>query len=117
MLHPSYTELMKIINQDSEDDTPVINSRYSIVMATAKRARQIVSDDTHSMLTGGRKPLSEAVSELENGLIRIVSQDENLEDAQEISDMVDRFVEDNIPSASERKEILEERAREAEDGQ
>jgi DNA-directed RNA polymerase subunit omega len=38
MLHPSYTELMKLINQDSEDDTPVINSRYSIVMATAKRA-------------------------------------------------------------------------------
>ena len=102
MLHPSYTELMKIINQDSEDDTPVINSRYSIVMATAKRAR---------------KPLSEAVSELESGLIRIVSQDENLEDAQEISDMVDRFVEDNIPTASQMKEILEERAREAEDGQ
>ena len=117
MLHPSYTELMKLVNEDSQDDTPVINSRYSIVMATAKRARQIVSDDTHSTLTGGRKPLSEAVSELENGLIRIVSQDENLEDAQEISDMVDRFVEDNIPSASERKEILEERAREAEDGQ
>ena len=117
MLHPSYTELMKIINKDSEDDTPVINSRYSIVMATAKRARQIVSDDTHSALMGGRKPLSEAVSELESGLIRIVSQDENLEDAQEISDMVDRFVEDNIPSASQMKEILEERAREAEDGQ
>ena len=55
MLHPSYTELMKIINQDSEDDTPVINSRYSIVMATAKRARQIVADGSHSALEGGRR--------------------------------------------------------------
>ena len=41
MLHPSYTELMKIINQDSEDDTPVINSRYSIVMAIRMTLRTI----------------------------------------------------------------------------
>ena len=114
MLHPSYTELMKIINPDSEDDTPVINSRYSIVMATAKRARQIVGNGSHSTLEGGRKPLSEAVSELEEGLIRIVSQDENLEDAREISQMVDRFVEENVPSAEEAQEILDERSREAE---
>ena len=114
MLHPSYTELMKIINQDSEDDTPVINSRYSIVMATAKRARQIVGNGSRSTLEGGRKPLSEAVSELEEGLIRIVSQDENLEDAREISQMVDRFVEENVPSAEEAQEILDERSREAE---
>lgn len=117
MLHPSYTELMKIINQDSEDDTPVINSRYSIVMATAKRARQIVNDDEGSILTGGKKPLSEAVSELEEGMIRIVSQDENLEDAREISQMVDRFVEENVPSARQAQEILDERAREAGDNQ
>ena len=117
MLHPSYTELMKIINQDSEDDTPVINSRYSIVMAAAKRARQIVGSEESSALTGGKKPLSEAVSELEDGLIRIVSQDENLEDAREISQMVDRFVDENVPSAKEAKEILDERAREAGDSQ
>lgn len=117
MLHPSYTELMKIINQDSEDDTPVINSRYSIVMATAKRARQIVGDETHSELSGGKKPLSEAVSELEDGLIRIVSQDENLEDAQEISEMVDRFVDENTPTVAQAQHILDERAREAEEDQ
>jgi DNA-directed RNA polymerase subunit K/omega len=83
-------------------------------MATAKRARQIVADGSHSTLEGGRKPLSEAVSELEEGLIRIVSQDENLEDAREISQMVDRFVEENVPSAEEAQEILDERSREAE---
>lgn len=117
MLHPSYTELMKIINQDSEDDTPVINSRYSIVMATAKRARQIIADENHSALTGGKKPLSEAVSELEDGLIRITSKDESMEDAREISRMVERFVEDNVPTAKEAQEILDERAREAEENQ
>lgn len=117
MLHPSYTELMKIINQDSEDDTPVINSRYSIVMATAKRARQIIADEEGGSIPGGKKPLSEAVSELEEGLIRIVSKDESLEDAQEISEMADRFVEDNLPSSKQAREILDERAQEAEEGQ
>ena len=117
MLHPSYTELMKIINQDSEDDTPVINSRYSIVMATAKRARQIISDEEHSTLSGGRKPLSEAVSELESGLIRITSKDESPEDSREITRMVERFVEDNVPTMEEAQEILDERAREAEEVQ
>jgi DNA-directed RNA polymerase subunit omega len=117
MLHPSYTELMKIINQDSEDDTPVINSRYSIVMATAKRARQIIAEEDHSGLPSGKKPLSEAVSELEDGLIRIVSKDESLEDALEISEMADRFVEENIPTAEQTKEILDERAQEAQEAE
>jgi DNA-directed RNA polymerase subunit omega len=113
MLHPSYTELMKIINKDSEDDTPVINSRYSIVMATAKRARQIIAEEERSHIPVGRKPLSEAVSELEDGLIRIVSKDESLEDAKEISEMADRFVEENVPTLEEAKVILDERAQEA----
>ena len=46
MIHPSYVDLMKVVNKDVEEgETPVINSRYSIVMATAKRARQIVDGD------------------------------------------------------------------------
>ena len=37
MLHPSYAELIKVVNGDVEEgDTPVVNSRYSIVLATAK---------------------------------------------------------------------------------
>ena len=40
MLHPSYTDLMKVVNQDVEEGaTKIVNSRYSIVLATAKRAR------------------------------------------------------------------------------
>ena len=40
MLHPSYTDLMKVVNKDVEEgETKVVNSRYSIVMATAKRKR------------------------------------------------------------------------------
>ena len=44
MLHPSYTDLMQVVNSEVEQgETPVVNSRYSIVMATAKRARQIIA--------------------------------------------------------------------------
>ena len=32
MLHPSYTDLMETINSETEGDTPVVNSRYSIVL-------------------------------------------------------------------------------------
>ena len=40
MLHPSYTDLMKTINSEVEEgDTPVVNSRYSIVLATAKESQ------------------------------------------------------------------------------
>ena len=40
MLHPSYSDLMKVVNSEVEPgEAPVVNSRYSIVMATSKRAR------------------------------------------------------------------------------
>ena len=44
MIHPSYSELIKVVNQGAEDDeTPVVSSRYSIVLATSKRARHLIA--------------------------------------------------------------------------
>ena len=78
MLHPSYTDLMNVVNADVEDgEAPVVASRYSIVMATAKRARQIIAgDDVLVADSKGKKPLSVAVEELEQGKIHIISDDE-----------------------------------------
>ena len=46
MLHPSYTDLMKVVNKDVEEgDSKIVNSRYSIVMATSKRARQLIAGE------------------------------------------------------------------------
>ena len=40
MLHPSYSDLMKVVNSEVEEgETPVVNSRYSIVLATSKNRR------------------------------------------------------------------------------
>ena len=78
MIHPSYVDLMNVVNKDVEEgETPVINSRYSIVMATAKRARQIVDGDEPMIENAeGRKPLSIAVEELEQEKLKILPQDE-----------------------------------------
>ncbi len=74
MMHPSYREMMEAVNKQSEDDTvPIVSSRYSIVMATAKRARQIVDGDAPLIEnTKGRKPLSIAVDEIYQGKVKIL---------------------------------------------
>ena len=78
MLHPSYTDLMKVVNSEVEEgEQPVVNSRYSIVMATSKRARQIV-DGAVTPIEGcdEKKPLSVAVEELEEGIVKILPEEE-----------------------------------------
>lgn len=84
MLHPSYTDLMKVINSEVEEgEAPVVNSRYSIVLATSKRARQIIAGEAPLIAAEGKKPLSMAIQELENGLVKIVSEDEEELEAEE----------------------------------
>lgn len=80
MLHPSYSDLMKVVNGDVEPgESRVVNSRYSIVMATSKRARQIIAgDEAMVSMKTGMKPLSAAVEELNEGKIKILS-DEDME--------------------------------------
>ena len=77
MLHPSYSDLMKVVNSEVEPgEAKVVNSRYSIVMATAKRARQIISGDDPLVEGEGKKPLSIAVEELNESQIKIMSDED-----------------------------------------
>ncbi len=77
MLHPSYSDLMHVVNQDVEEgSTKIVNSRYSIVLATAKRARQIVAGDEPMVQSkAGEKALSIAVDELNQAQLKIVADD------------------------------------------
>ena len=80
MLHPSYTDLMRTINSEVEEgDTPVVNSRYSIVLATAKRARQLIAGEEAYVNAKGKTPLSIAVEEISKGFVTIEPEttDEN----------------------------------------
>ena len=78
MLHPSYTDLMQVVNQDVEEGaTKVVNSRYSIVLATAKRARQIIDGNEPLVATkAGDKPLSIAIEEVNQAKIKIVGKED-----------------------------------------
>lgn len=80
MLHPSYTDLMAVVNSEVEQgEQPVVQSRYSIVLATAKRARQIIGGEDPLIYSRGKKPLSIAIEELYTGNIKIVSEDDEEE--------------------------------------
>ena len=80
MLHPSYAELMDVVNNNeyNNGEEPMVNSRYSIVIATAKRARQLVDHFPTEEDVETRKPLSVAVDELYKGSVKIVTEEENL---------------------------------------
>ncbi len=75
MLKPSYAELMDIMNRDNEDGD-AIKSRYTVVIAASKRARQLIEGDK-PMIDAGElsdKPLSVAVEELREGKIKVVPE-------------------------------------------
>ncbi|MDO4766318.1 MAG: DNA-directed RNA polymerase subunit omega [Eubacteriales bacterium] len=65
MLHPSYSDLMSVINERNDDIN--LKSRYSIIIAAAKRARQLV--DKNDKLD--KKAISVSVDELYQGKIDI----------------------------------------------
>ena len=78
MIHPSYVDLMKVVNKGVEEgEEPVISSRYSVVMATAKRARQLIAGDEPMVrVKDKQKPLSIAVDEMNQDTLRILTDEE-----------------------------------------
>ena len=112
MIHPSYVDLMEVVNKGVEEgETPVINSRYSIVMATAKRARQIVNGDEPMVETDpAEKPLSIAVRELNEGQISILAEGEMPEEEEEAAFMEDAGDEEltDVLDEDEAEEIEDE---------
>ncbi|OON95220.1 MAG: DNA-directed RNA polymerase subunit omega [Epulopiscium sp. Nele67-Bin005] len=95
MLEPSYSQITEKINTEAQET--VITSRYSIIIATARRARQIIdivngemNDKDYDGWTDPirskqatelaiklrkKKPTSIAVDELYKGKIKIREQD------------------------------------------
>ncbi|MCR5785871.1 MAG: DNA-directed RNA polymerase subunit omega [Eubacterium sp.] len=99
MLHPSYTDLMQVVNKDVEPgEEPVVNSRYSIVMATAKRARQIIDGDDPLAVAKCQKPFSIAVEELYEGKVKVIG------DGEEDLEFDDEVVTDEVSEEAEVEE-------------
>ena len=76
MIHPSYTELMDAINEEGNIEAePLVTSRYSVVLATSKRARQLIAGREAMVHSSGKKPLSTAVEEIYQGKVKILPDD------------------------------------------
>ena len=105
MIHPSYVELMGVVNDNVViGEEPVVNSRYSIVCATAKRARQLI-DGAEPLHTNasvyGKKPLSIAVEELYERELLILTPEE----ADEEYNKLVKLKEKNRMVRERRKEL------------
>lgn len=111
MLHPSYNDLMEVVNSSvGEGEEPVVSSRYSIVIATSKRARQIIDGDEALVAGNYKKPLSLAVDEIDQGKVKILPEDAEIEDEIMLSEDEDESAEDMEDSeeAGETEEDSEE---------
>ena len=106
MIHPSYSELIEAINTNNEDDdeSMVLNSRYSLVLATSKRARQLIAG-SKPLVEGaaGKKPLAIAIDELYKGKVKILpgKQEDEEEAAAAEETATETSKEENTASAEE----------------
>lgn len=100
MLRPSYAELMDVLNRET-GDMDEITSRYTIVIAAAKRARQIIDGDEPMVPEIKGKPLSTAVDELYNSKIKVVPEGEGT------AVYVKGELKDNIQSNDSEKAVVD----------
>ena len=84
MLHPSYVELIDHVNNvNREQGAPEINSRYTLVMAVAKRARDLVNGSPMMIEDTTGRMLTQAVMEMEAEKLSIVIKEEEEPETEE----------------------------------
>lgn len=123
MLRPSYSDLIEAVNSEIEPgEQPVVQSRYSIVIAASRRARQLING-AEPMVGGfyGKKSLSVAVDELYKGKVKILGEDEavdenpaevaSVEEAEELEAMEEALLSEEEQAAAE--EMPEENGEDA----
>ena len=70
MFEPSGQELINIANESILNDNEKIKSKYTVIIAAAKRARQLV-DDKDERVEEGANPLTVAIDEIKNKEVKI----------------------------------------------
>ena len=74
MFEISGDDLINIVNQNISDDAKKINSKFSIVIATSKRARQLINEDPE--VVEHDNALTVAINEFKNQKVTIVNNKE-----------------------------------------
>ena len=70
MFEPSGQELINIANESILNDNEKIKSKYTVIIAAAKRARQLV-DEKDYRVEEGANPLTVAIDEIKNKEVKI----------------------------------------------
>lgn len=99
MLRPSYSELMSILNESNDVDSE-ITSRYTIVIAAAKRARQLIDGAEPMCYAATDKAVTIAVKEMYEGKLKLTST------AASLYDTVPKSPVTNIKEVENLDEVL-----------
>lgn len=74
MFEPSAQKLIDIANESIENENEKVKSKYTVIIAAAKRARQLV-DEKDSRVDGGANAITVAVKEMKDKIVKIVKED------------------------------------------
>ncbi len=109
MLRPTYNDLIGSLNKGAEDSAHEVESRFSVVIASAKRARQLI-DGADALVpdADGKKPLSLAVDEIAKGAVRIEKCGEEEDDAPAAAKIEKEDFSRYVTEDSEEYDDLEE---------
>ena len=128
MLRPTYNDLIDSMNKNREEGELEVQSRYSVVIASAKRARQIIDGDAPLVKAEeDRKPLSIAIEEISKNLVNVEKgldyEEEPMNPTTEVEDYsryaldedLDEEDEDELDSEKENEDYLQEDGEEEDD--
>ena len=122
MLRPTYNDLIDSMNKNREEGELEVQSRYSVVIASAKRARQIIDGDAPLVKADeGRKPLSVAIEEISKNLINVEKgldyEEEPIKLSREAEDFSRYALDEDLEDEDEdlESEVEEEYSDEEED--
>ncbi|MBR0038754.1 MAG: DNA-directed RNA polymerase subunit omega [Lachnospiraceae bacterium] len=74
MFEPSGQELINIANESILNENEKIKSKYTVIIAAAKRARQLV-EEKDERIEEGANPLTIAIDEIRNKEVKIEPED------------------------------------------
>lgn len=71
MFEPSAQKLINVVNENVNNENEKIKSKYTMIIAAAKRARQLV-DEKDQRVENGKNALTIAIDEIENKIVKVV---------------------------------------------
>ncbi|MCQ2609339.1 MAG: DNA-directed RNA polymerase subunit omega [Lachnospiraceae bacterium] len=77
MFEPTANDLIGIANESITAQDEKVKSRFTVIMATSKRARELVENKDERVIGDGAKnPITVAVEEFEGKTVKIVKENE-----------------------------------------